>query len=139
MSFLDILHGREFFSRSWVITSSRGLWQGQLGRTSTSTSDMSSVIGGFGSGPGGDDDGCDSADGSPSPREGSGVPTGLAPSGVPNYMTDTGLRMSVIAKLSPEKLASLNLKSQIAAISLAKSNLRSDREKVAKLLKSIPD
>ena len=55
---------------------------------------MSSVIGGFGSGPGGDDDGCDSADGSPSPREGSGVPTGLAPSGVPNYMTDTGLRMS---------------------------------------------
>ena len=55
---------------------------------------LSSVIGGFGSGPGGDDDGCDSADGSPSPREGSGEPIGLAPSGVPDYMTDTGLRMS---------------------------------------------
>ena len=55
---------------------------------------LSSVIGGFGSGPGGDDDGCDSADGSPSPREGLREPTGLAPSGVPNYMTDTGLRMS---------------------------------------------
>ena len=109
------------------------------GRVNLGLGYMSSVIGGFGSGPGGDDDGCDSADGSPSPREGSGVPTGLAPSGVPNYMTDTGLRMSVIAKLSPEKLASLNLKSQIAAISLAKSNIRSEREQVAKLLKTIPD
>ena len=47
--------------------------------------------------------------------------------------------LEVVSKLAPEKLASLNLKSQIAAISLAKSNLRSDREKVAKLLKSIPD
>ena len=55
---------------------------------------MSSVIGGFGSGPGGDDDGSDCADGSPSPREGSGESTGLAPSGGPNCVTDTGLRMS---------------------------------------------
>ena len=49
--------------------------------------------------------------------------------------------LDVIEKLTPEKLASLNLKPQIqiAAISLAKSNIRSQREQVAKLLKTIPD
>ena len=47
--------------------------------------------------------------------------------------------LNVITKLSPEKLASLNLKPRIAAISLAKSNLPSERELVAKLLKTIPD
>ena len=47
--------------------------------------------------------------------------------------------LDVITKLAPEKLASLNLKPQIAAISLAKSNFRYEREQVAKLLKTIPD
>ena len=47
--------------------------------------------------------------------------------------------LKVIAKLTPETLASLNLKVQIAAAPLANSNLRSERELVAKLLKTIPD
>ena len=47
--------------------------------------------------------------------------------------------LQVIAKLAPKTLASLNLKAQIAAAPLAESKLRSEREQVAKLLKSIPD
>ena len=47
--------------------------------------------------------------------------------------------LNVITKLSPEKLASLNLKPQIETISLAKSNNYFEREQVAKLLKTIPD
>ena len=47
--------------------------------------------------------------------------------------------LEAIAKLAPETLASLNLKDQIAATPLANSNLRSERELVAKLLKTIPD
>ena len=47
-----------------------------------------------GLGPARDDDGCDSADGSPSSRG----THGLAPSGAPDYMTDTGLRVSTAVK-----------------------------------------
>ena len=46
--------------------------------------------------------------------------------------------LEVIAKLAPETLALLNLKAQIAAAPLAKSQRRSEREQVVKLLKSIP-
>ena len=46
--------------------------------------------------------------------------------------------LKAIAKLAPETLASLNLKAQIAATPLANSDLRSERERVANLLKTFP-
>ncbi len=47
--------------------------------------------------------------------------------------------LKVITKLSPEKLASLNLKPRIAAILHAKLLSRSEREHLTKLLRTIPD
>ena len=46
--------------------------------------------------------------------------------------------LDVITKLSPEKLASLNLKPQIAAI-FKRSSCRSERAKLKRLLRTIPD